>query len=70
MTWAYILRLIGPGLHWSKSHEELTKAMNKAKKAGRHEAADHIEMIRDRRDAVMFDVSPRSLESPQERKTP
>ena len=39
MPWAYILRLLGPGLHWSKSQAELQRAIAQAERDGR---ADYL----------------------------
>lgn len=53
MPWAYIRSLLGPGLHWGKSQEELMAAIDRARAEGQHDAAEHIEIILDRRNYVM-----------------
>ena len=52
MPWAYILRLLGPGLHWSKSQAELQRAIAQAERDGRADAADHLRIILERRNLV------------------
>ena len=52
MPWAYILRLLGPGLHWSKSQAELRRAIAQAEHDNRHDAADHLRIILERRNLV------------------
>ena len=53
MPWAYIVRLLGPGLHWGRTQEELLKAIQRAREDGQHEAAEHIEIILGLRNYVM-----------------
>ena len=60
-TWAYIVMLLGPGLHWGKSQEELQRAIARATDEGKHEAAEHLEIILKRRNLVMFEKDSRSL---------
>lgn len=53
MPWAYIRRILGPGLHWGRTQDELLAAIDRARADGEHEAAEHIEIILDMRNFVM-----------------
>lgn len=53
MPWAYIRSLLGPGLHWGRTQEELLAAIDRARADGQHEAAEHIEIILGLRNYVM-----------------
>ena len=53
MPWAYIHSLLGPGLHWGRTQQELLAAIDRAHAEGQHEAAEHIEIILDMRNFVM-----------------
>lgn len=53
MPWAYIYQLLGPGLHWGRSQDELLQAIAKAKADGQHDAAEHIKIILEMRNFVM-----------------
>jgi hypothetical protein len=53
MPWAYIRRILGPGLHWGRTQDELLAAIDRARADGQHEAAEHIEIILDMRNFVM-----------------
>ena len=55
MPWAYIIQLIGPGLHWGRTQEELFSAIDKARADGQHAAAEHLEIILELRNFVMCD---------------
>jgi hypothetical protein len=55
MPWAYIYELLGPGLHWGKTQEQLKAAIEKAEKAGKHDAANHIRIILRMRNVVRFE---------------
>ncbi len=55
MPWWYIRRLLGPGLHWGKTDEELQAAIRQAYKDQMPEAAEHLEIIQDLRQTVMFE---------------
>lgn len=55
MPWWYIRSLLGPGLHWGKSQEELRAAIRQAQLDNRPEAAEHIRIILDMRNEVMFE---------------
>lgn len=50
-----ILELLGPGLHWSKSQSELRAAIAEARRRDREDVAQHIEIILERRNVVMFE---------------
>ncbi len=53
MPWAYIRQLLGPGLHWGRTQDELIAAIEKARVDGQTEAAEHIEIILEMRNFVM-----------------
>lgn len=53
MPWAYIRSLLGPGLHWGRSQEELFAAIDRARAENQHDAAEHLEIILDLRNYVM-----------------
>lgn len=55
MPWAYIRRLFGPGLHWGRSQAELRAAIRQAEKDGEHDAAEHIQIILELRNKVMWE---------------
>lgn len=55
MTWRYIREMLGPGLHWSKTQEQYKAAIERAEADGEHEAADHIRIILELRNAVMME---------------
>jgi len=55
MPWAYILSLIGPGLHYDKTQDELVDAIEKAESDGQFIAADHLSIILKRKVAVRFE---------------
>lgn len=55
MPWAYIYRLLGPGLHWGRSQQELNTAIQRARAEGQHEAAEHLEIILGLRNVVMME---------------
>jgi len=55
MPWAYILRLLGPGLHWSRTQEELQTAIARAEQDNRPEAAEHLRIILRRRNVVQME---------------
>jgi len=59
MTWEYIARLLGPGLHWGKSQQEIQAAIERAMSEGKHDAAAHLEIILARRNRVMFEKDSR-----------
>ena len=56
MPWAYIYRLLGPGLHWGRTREELHTAIARAESDGQLAAAQHLRVILGLRDAVAFDA--------------
>lgn len=51
--WGYIYELLGPGLHWNRTQEELLAAVDRARAEGQAEAAEHLEIILDMRNFVM-----------------
>lgn len=53
MPWAYIHQLLGPGLHWGRTQDELNAAIDRARAEGQHEAAEHLEIILEMRNYVM-----------------
>lgn len=55
MPWAYIHQLLGPGLHWGRSQQELNTAIQRARAEGQHEAAEHLEIILGLRNVVMME---------------
>lgn len=54
-TWAYIRAILGPGLHWTRSAQELQDAIKRAELDGQHKAAEHLRIILDTRNKVAFD---------------
>ena len=65
MPWAYIRSLLGPGLHWDKTQEQLRAAISKADREGQHDAAEHIRIILRLRNRVLMDFEQK--ETPPER---
>lgn len=55
MPWAYIRRLLGPGLHWGRSQAELQGFIRRAEADGQLDAAEHLRIILRSRNAVMMD---------------
>lgn len=53
--WAYIVEVLGPGLHWSKSQAELQRAIQRAERDGQPTAAEHLRIILERRNFVYLD---------------
>ena len=53
MPWEYIRKLLGPGLHWGRTQEELLNAIERARADGQQAAAEHIEIILEMRNFVM-----------------
>lgn len=45
MPWWYIRHLLGPGLHWGKSKEELQQLIDQAEEEDMPEAAEHLRII-------------------------
>lgn len=56
-TWAYIRAILGPGLHWSRTPQDLRRAISRAEHDNRHDAAEHLRIILEMRNRVMFDDS-------------
>ena len=63
MTWGYIWSLLGPGLHWTRSREDLLAAIQRARSDRQEDAAQHIEFILELRDRVHLDT-PEEKEAP------
>lgn len=55
MSWRYILSLLGPGLHWSRTQSDLRRAIDRAERDGQHDAAHHLRIILDLRNTVHMD---------------
>jgi hypothetical protein len=55
VSWAYIYRLLGPGLHWSKSQAHFREAVRRAEADGQSDAAEHIRIIWRMRNEVMME---------------
>ena len=55
MPWAYIRSLLGSGLHWGRSQEDLLKLIARAEQDGRTDAAEHLRIILKLRNKVMMD---------------
>ena len=53
--WPYIHAILGPGLHWTRSVQELTDAIKRAELDDQTAAADHLRIILDTRNRVAFD---------------
>lgn len=56
MPWKTILRLIGPGLHYNKPRQLFLDAITEAERLGRKDVAEHLRIMLNLRDTVMFDV--------------
>lgn len=55
MPWAYIYRLLGPGLHWFKPQITFRNAIIQAIKDNNQDAAEHIDIIWEMRNKVMME---------------
>lgn len=55
MSWDVILRLLGPGLHWGKSQAEIRAAIKHAEQLGELDAAEHLRIILQLRNAVRME---------------
>jgi hypothetical protein len=53
MPWDYIRKMLGPGLHWGRTQQELASAIKRAREDGQNDAAEHIEIIWSLRNYVM-----------------
>jgi hypothetical protein len=53
--WTYIRAILGPGLHWTRSAQELQDAIKRAELDGQAAAAEHLRIILDTRNKVAFD---------------
>lgn len=48
------MNLLGPGLHWNRTREELVRAIERAEQDGQADAAGHLRIILESRDRVVF----------------
>lgn len=55
MPWWYIKALLGPGLHWGRSQNELLRVIKRAEQDNMPEAAAHLRIILRLRNEVMMD---------------
>lgn len=55
--WPYINAILGPGLHWGKTAQELQVAIKRAELDRQPDAADHLRIILGLRNQVAFDGS-------------
>lgn len=53
--WTYIHAILGPGMHWSRTPNELHDAIRRAELDGQKAAAEHLRIILDLRNKVAFD---------------
>lgn len=51
-TWSYILNVLGSGLYWGKSQEQIQHAIKQAEKDGQLDAAKHLRIILKERNIV------------------
>jgi hypothetical protein len=54
-TWQYLREILGPGLQWDKTQQELLSMINKAEDEGQKDAAEHLRIILARRNLVYMD---------------
>lgn len=57
VIWQTVRQLLGPGLQWAKTQEELETAIRTAEQLGQPAAADHIRIILERRNRVCWGVN-------------
>ena len=55
MPWGYIRKLLGPGLHWGKTRDELRAAIAQAERDNMPKAAEHLRIILRLRNKVMME---------------
>lgn len=55
--WPYINAILGPGLHWDKTSQELQSAIKRAELDRQPEASEHLRIILELRNQVAFDGS-------------
>lgn len=55
MTLEQTMKLLGPGLYWDKSREEIERAISKAKAQGDTDTADRLAIILELRDDVAME---------------
>lgn len=54
-VWRLVQELLGPGLHWLKSSEEIQRAIEEAERRNEPDVAEHLRIILKRRNVVNFD---------------
>jgi hypothetical protein len=55
MVWGYIQSLLGPGTHWGRSQDAFQALIDRAVSDGQLDAAEHLRMMLERRNAVMME---------------
>lgn len=55
MSWELIRQLLGPGLHWGRTQAELRAAIAEAERLGEADAAEHLRIILQLRNAVRME---------------
>lgn len=55
MPWDYLSQLLGPGIHWGRPPEEWRLLIEQAIRDDRPDAAEHLKIMANLRDKVMFD---------------
>lgn len=60
MPWWYIRRILGPGLHWGRTQDELFAAIRQAESDNMPDAAEHIRIILRLRNRVMMEDDKKS----------
>ncbi len=65
MVWDYIQSLLGPGSHWGRSQDAFQALIDRAVADGQLDAAEHLRMMFERRNAVMMEKeTPRPIAEP------
>lgn len=52
--WSYIRSILGPGLHWARTTQELKDAIKRAEQDKQAAAADHLRIILELHNKVGF----------------
>jgi len=55
--WPYIFSILGPGLHWARTPQDLIDAIKRAERDSQPHAAEHLRIILELRNRVAFDGS-------------
>lgn len=55
MTWTYIQSILGSGLYWNKTQQELLSAIARANEEGEYDAAGHLRIMLRLRNRVMME---------------